>query len=506
MIAIRDRDFRWAQAFPKHPGSKRGRQGPSHKRLSGRFLLRTSARILLLASTSFAFAAPGFAQAPETQSSTDPAPAENAANQEAAQVNDPGVGNSPATEAASGGVEEIVVTAQFREQNLQDTPIAITAVSGAMLEARSQTNISQVANQAPSVTLKPQGSQYGASLSANIRGVGQFDFNPALEPGVGLYVDDVYYATLTGSIFDLLDLERVEILRGPQGTLAGKNSIGGAVKLYSKRPTGDGSGYVHATYGSRNRIDLRAGIDFNILNGVDARIAGVAKKQDGYVKRLDFGCVYPAGGPATFVNSFGVTLPVNPARGIPAKTSDSNCVTAREGEVDYQAIRGQLRWRPSDTIDINIIGDYTHDDRTAAGTILLERDYPNGYPASPNFPPQTVSSGIPGPTGVPQNYSTAPPPRDINPYGPGLVYDRRSPSQAPFPRCRPLARAAAPSSTAGASPASSTGSWRTHSSSSRSAPIAPTNRPSPTTTTSRPWPIASASAISISGRSARSYA
>ncbi len=122
-----------------------------------------------------------------------------------------------------------------------------------MLEARSQTNIAQVANSAPSVTLKPQGAAYGPSLGASIRGVGQFDFNPALEPGVGLYVDDVYYATLTGSILDLLDLDRVEILRGPQGTLAGKNSIGGAVKLYSQRPAVTTPAPSSGAYGSRNR-------------------------------------------------------------------------------------------------------------------------------------------------------------------------------------------------------------------------------------------------------------
>ncbi len=158
---------------------------------------------------------------------------------------------------SDNALEEIVVTAQFREQSVQDTPLSITAISGDLLEARSQTSIAEVANQAPNVTLKPQGAAFGPAMGASIRGVGQFDFNPALEPGVGLYVDDVYYATLTGSILDLLDLERVEILRGPQGTLAGNNSIGGAVKLYSRRPTGDG-GSISATYGSRNRVELRA--------------------------------------------------------------------------------------------------------------------------------------------------------------------------------------------------------------------------------------------------------
>ena len=108
--------------------------------------------------------------------------------------------------ADNSTVGEIVVTAQFREQNLQQTPIAITAVNAAMLEQRGQTDISQVAAQAPNVTLKSAGGQGSSSMVAFIRGVGQTDFNFALEPGVGVYVDDVYFATLAGSLLDLLDL------------------------------------------------------------------------------------------------------------------------------------------------------------------------------------------------------------------------------------------------------------------------------------------------------------
>ena len=234
-----------------------------------------------------------------------------------------------------------------------------------MLEARSQTDISQITAQAPNVTLKPQGSAFGPSLAASIRGVGQYDFNPALEPGVGLYVDDVYYATLTGAIFDLLDLDRVEVLRGPQGTLAGKNSIGGAVKLYSKKPTGDGSGYISGTYGSRNRVDLRASADFKLAPDLFMRLAGVAKKQEGYVKRLDFGCVNPPG------------TALNPSVGGVQPETGGNCVVARDGEVDYQAVRGQLRYNPSDRLDINIIADYTHDDRNNAAGVLLQADNTN---------------------------------------------------------------------------------------------------------------------------------
>lgn len=301
--------------------------------------------------------------------------------------------------------DEIIVTAQFRAQNVQDTPIAITAVNSEMLEARSQTNIAQVANQAPSVTLQAQGASYGPSLLASIRGVGQYDYSPALEPGVGVYVDDVYYPTLTGSILDLLDLDRVEILRGPQGTLAGKNSIGGAVKLYSKRPEGSNTGFVSATYGSRNRIDVRGTADFALTDTVSARISGIAKQQDGYVKRLDFGCVYPAGGSATFVDDAGDTVPVNPEGGVPrlSSTTNDNCVTAREGEVNYQAIRGQLRYQ-ADRLDINLIGDYTHDSRYTAGGVLRDFVNEDGVRVSP-------AQTIPG--------------SDMNPFAADIPYDQR---------------------------------------------------------------------------------
>ena len=110
----------------------------------------------------------------------------------------------------NNALQEVVVTAQFRQQNLQQTPIAITAVNAAMLEARNQTDITQVAAQAPNVTLTQNGAAFGSSMVAFIRGVGQTDFNLALEPGVGIYVDDVYYATLTGSVLDLLDLDRLQ--------------------------------------------------------------------------------------------------------------------------------------------------------------------------------------------------------------------------------------------------------------------------------------------------------
>ncbi len=248
---------------------------------------------------------------------------------------------------------EIVVTAQFREQRLQDTPLSITAVDAALLEARNQTDLEAIAKQAPNVTLNSMGGAYGASLGASIRGIGQFDFNPAYEPGVGMYIDDVYYPTLTGANFDLLDLERVEVLRGPQGTLTGRNSIGGAIKLFSKDPSADSSGMVEATYGSRNRMDVRGSMNFALTDKLFARVSAVHKEQDGYVGMYDYGCVYPG----------------NP-QGIASATGSNNCRVARLGEKNYSGVRGALRFEPSESIDLTIIGDYSREKRTNAAEVV----------------------------------------------------------------------------------------------------------------------------------------
>ncbi|MGZ3270194.1 MAG: TonB-dependent receptor plug domain-containing protein, partial [Croceibacterium sp.] len=196
--------------------------------------LRDCARVPLMLTASFAamaIASPALAQDNATPA---PAPAQPSPSAQAQAANS----DTAATTDTSQAGNEIVVTAQFRAQNLQDTPLAITAVNAATMEAKSQTNLAQVADSAPNVTLKPQGASFGPSIAVSIRGIGQGDFNPAYEPGVGIYIDDVYYPQLTGAVFDLLDLDRVEILRGPQGTLAGRNSEGGSIKMFTKKPTG----------------------------------------------------------------------------------------------------------------------------------------------------------------------------------------------------------------------------------------------------------------------------
>jgi iron complex outermembrane receptor protein len=361
-------------------------------------------RVSLLAVTI------GFASAASAQTTQGPPNSGSPSlNESAGDVNP----NSPSPGVAAAkdaDGQEIVVTAQFRRQNLQNTPLAITALTGEMLKTRGQTNIAQVANQAPSVTLKPQGATFGTSLVGNIRGVGQDDFSAAVEPGVGLYVDDVYYATLTGSILDLLDVDRIEVLRGPQGTLAGKNSIGGAIKIFSKKPTGSNTGDVSVKYGSFNLFDVRANADFALTDSLSARVSGVAKKQQGYVKRLDFGCLYPAGGPATYIDNNGAVAQVNPAGGIPRLTDRSDCLLGRESGQGFVAGRAQLRYQPSADLDINLAADYTMEDRPNSGNVLLDRSL-GGHRVSPNWVDR-----LPGnPRGA----------TDTNPYDAPIPYDIR---------------------------------------------------------------------------------
>jgi len=235
---------------------------------------------------------------------------------------------------SNSGIEDIVVTAQFRSQNLQDTPLAITAVTGELAAARSQFSVNDIAKAAPSVNIEPGATTGGSFPTVFIRGIGQSDALPPLDPGVGIYIDDVYYGLVTGSSFDLLDMDRVEVLRGPQGTLSGKNTEGGAIKLFTKLPTNDFGGYAELTYGSYNRKQLRAAVNVPIVDDkVLLRVSGVTRHVDGFFKRLDYGCVNPG------------TLPT--LSGI-SQTQD--CVLGRQGGGNLSSLKGTLLIRPTNGV------------------------------------------------------------------------------------------------------------------------------------------------------------
>jgi iron complex outermembrane receptor protein len=260
------------------------------------------------------------------------------------------------------GLDEIIVTTEFREANIQDTPVAITAVTGDMMEARGQTNLAQISGQAPNVTLTPAGQANGKSMLAFIRGVGQTDFNYALEPGVGIYVDEVYYPNLTGSMIELVDVDRVEIMRGPQGTLSGRNSIGGAIKLFSQEPevSGGNRGTAELAVGDFNRVDIRGNADFTFVEGkLGARVAGVSRNQDGYVTRLDYKCMHPTSTIPTYSNGNLVS-----------------CELGTLGGSSFTAGRVSLLWTPSDQVTVKVIGDITNENSESAAQTLWQVNEP----------------------------------------------------------------------------------------------------------------------------------
>lgn len=267
-----------------------------------------------------------------------------------------------AQDAESQGDDlQIIVTAQFREQALQDVPIAISAVSAEELEQRSVQTVLDVANSVPNVEMTSGGSGYGAQTNqAFIRGLGQIDFLTAFEPRVGFYVDDVYYATTYGSVFDVLDLERLEILRGPQGTLFGRNSVGGALRLISRKPIGDNSGYIELTGGSRDRYQIRGAFDLSISDDLAFRAVASAKGQDGHVKRLDYKCIYPQYGNER-VGGIGQG-PVN--RG--------SCKKGTLGGGDSYSFRGTLGWEPTSAVQVYLSADYTNETSESSAEVILD--------------------------------------------------------------------------------------------------------------------------------------
>jgi len=187
-------------------------------------------------------------------------------------------------------LEEVVVTARKREEGLQDTPVAITAFTGNDLSAKGINNLTDIGAFAPNVTMGSNGFAGAGSYSGQffIRGIGQTEFLPMLEPGVGLYIDGIYFGRAVGSAMELVDIDRVEVLRGPQGTLYGKNTVGGAINIISKRPQGEGAGYLDVILGSYGRNDYRGSYDFSLSDSTSAKITFSSQNDGAYGEALDF--------------------------------------------------------------------------------------------------------------------------------------------------------------------------------------------------------------------------
>ena len=241
-----------------------------------------------------------------------------------------GLGLEPAVAAetaysAATALEEITVTARKREEGLQSAPLAVSAFTGEGLDYRGVSKIDSLAKFTPSLVIQNNPGDGGSNASAAIyiRGIGQSDFIPTVEPGVGLYVDGVYIARSVGAILDLVDVERVEVLRGPQGTLFGRNTIGGAISITTQKPADEFAGRVEATLGSAERIDLKATVDIPLSDSLSIKASAASFSRDGYVLHT---------------------------------------VDGRElGDDDTLTGRLAARWRPTDDLEINWSLDSTRD-------------------------------------------------------------------------------------------------------------------------------------------------
>ena len=184
-------------------------------------------------------------------------------------------------EAVAQAVDTITVTAQRREADLQTVPAAVTALAPETLEQRQIENVLDLQYQAPNLSLATNtGTANGARLF--LRGVGEDESRASADPAVGVYVDGIYIGRQVGALFDLVDLERIEVLRGPQGTLYGRNSNGGAVKLVSRAPQGENGGDVKVTVGNASRFDVRAVGDIALGEATALRVSGLYRSREGF--------------------------------------------------------------------------------------------------------------------------------------------------------------------------------------------------------------------------------
>ena len=227
---------------------------------------------------------------------------------------------------ADASLEEITVTARRREESLRDVPIAVTAFSGDQLEEIGAVDITALTNQVPNIQLEVSRAT-NTTLTAYIRGIGQQDPVAGWEGGVGLYLDDIYLARPQGTVFDIYDVERIEVLRGPQGTLYGRNTIGGAIRYVTKRLSNEREFSAKASFGSYNQSDVV--LSGNLPAGDNFRIGGTLAKftHDGWGDYL--------------------------------ATGEENA------DKDITAMRVSMEWDLGESVFVRLAGDYSIDESTS---------------------------------------------------------------------------------------------------------------------------------------------
>jgi iron complex outermembrane receptor protein len=204
-------------------------------------------------------------------------------------------GTQVARSQESGGLEEIVVTATRREQNLQEVPVSIVAITGENLELQGLDSLEDVGNNIPNINIQGGGAgTYGTAFT--IRGL----------PNVGVYLDGVWQVGTSGLLVsDFIDLDRVEVLRGPQGTTYGRDSVGGAIRMWTRPPGDEFGGQITATAGSYDRRDVKASLDLPITDKLRSKWTGSSLYRDGFIEGLTTGHAARRRGLGTDRQSFG---------------------------------------------------------------------------------------------------------------------------------------------------------------------------------------------------------
>jgi iron complex outermembrane receptor protein len=234
-------------------------------------------------------------------------------------------------------LEEIMVTARKREESLQDTPISVAAFTGEAIERQHIDQLDQVASATPNMMFDNSTGFSGSNSAAAvyIRGIGQIDFTLTTEPGVGIYLDGVYVAQSIGSVLNLVDIERIEVLRGPQGTLFGRNTIGGAVSVTSKLPDDALHGDLQVTGGSYERLDIRGSLNVPLSDTLYAKFSAATFNRDGFLDS-------------------------------PNAASGDHL-----GDVNQDAARVALRFAPNERFEANFAGDYTRQRENGVPNVLV---------------------------------------------------------------------------------------------------------------------------------------
>ena len=203
----------------------------------------------------------------------------------AALIAAPAIAQTATPEENADAVGDIVVTAQRVSENLQDVPLAITAVTGATLAEKNITDVTRLQDIAPGLSI----GRSGSDARPNIRGINTEAIGANSDPRIAFYVDDVYQSRTSQALAAFVDLERVEVQRGPQGTLYGRNSFGGNIALYSATPKADFGAGASLLYGRFNRLRAEGFVNVPLSSGIQARLAGMSERQDGYVKNTSTG-------------------------------------------------------------------------------------------------------------------------------------------------------------------------------------------------------------------------